>query len=60
MESNGPWKHENKSEVTVSSIKATFQQQVLPSEEELDGLDKTKLESFRGLISGLCVLTFVW
>lgn len=44
MESNGPWKHENKSEVTVSSIKATFQQQVLSSEEELDSLDKTKLE----------------
>ena len=44
MESNGTWKHENKSEVTVSSIKATFQQQVLSSEEELDSLDKTKLE----------------
>ena len=39
MKSNGLWKQQWKSVVSASSVKATVQQQALPSDGELQLLD---------------------
>ena len=46
MESNGLWKQQWKSKVTASSVKATAQQQALPSDDELDAFLDSYITNF--------------